>query len=102
MRENAAAVRGGSESRHLHVNQLPWWLGDCRYEHLRHYGAHSGKKFEDVDRDIDRDKILTATEAIEYGLSRCSPSQQLNYIVSLSWHLILVFRGVSRNRRVLP
>lgn len=30
--------------------------------------AHSGKAFEEVDKDIDRDKILTATEAVEYGL----------------------------------
>lgn len=29
---------------------------------------HSGKSMEEVSRDIERDKILTATEAVEYGL----------------------------------
>ncbi|WP_370288059.1 ATP-dependent Clp protease proteolytic subunit [Nocardioides sp.] len=29
---------------------------------------HSGKPIEEVSRDIERDKILTAPEAIEYGL----------------------------------
>lgn len=29
---------------------------------------HSGKPFADVDRDIERDYIMTATDAVEYGL----------------------------------
>jgi ATP-dependent Clp protease protease subunit len=29
---------------------------------------HSHKSIEEVNRDIDRDKILTAQEALEYGL----------------------------------
>jgi ATP-dependent Clp protease protease subunit len=29
---------------------------------------HSNKSVEEVNRDIDRDKILTAPEALEYGL----------------------------------
>jgi ATP-dependent Clp protease protease subunit len=29
---------------------------------------HSGKSVEQVSRDIDRDKILTAEAAVEYGL----------------------------------
>ena len=29
---------------------------------------HSGKRVEDVRKDIERDKILTAAEAVEYGL----------------------------------
>lgn len=29
---------------------------------------HSGKSVEDVDKDIDRDKILTADDALMYGL----------------------------------
>ncbi|MDP5128366.1 MAG: ATP-dependent Clp protease proteolytic subunit, partial [Pontimonas sp.] len=29
---------------------------------------HSKKSVEEVNRDIDRDKILTAPEALEYGL----------------------------------
>jgi ATP-dependent Clp protease protease subunit len=29
---------------------------------------HSTKSPEEVNRDIDRDKILTAAEALEYGL----------------------------------
>ena len=30
--------------------------------------AHSGKPVEEVRRDIERDKILTAAQAEEYGL----------------------------------
>lgn len=29
---------------------------------------HSGKSMDEVSRDIERDKILTATQAVEYGL----------------------------------
>ena len=29
---------------------------------------HTGKPVEEVSRDIERDKILTATQAVEYGL----------------------------------
>ncbi len=29
---------------------------------------HTGKSVEEVSRDIERDKILTAQQAIEYGL----------------------------------
>ena len=29
---------------------------------------HSGKDIEQVSRDIERDKILTAQQAVEYGL----------------------------------
>jgi len=29
---------------------------------------HSGKSLKEVNKDIDRDKILTAQEAMEYGL----------------------------------
>ncbi len=29
---------------------------------------HSGKSVEEVSRDIERDKILTADAAVEYGL----------------------------------
>jgi len=29
---------------------------------------HTGKKYEDVDRDIERDFILTATQGVEYGI----------------------------------
>lgn len=29
---------------------------------------HSGKSMEEVSRDIERDKILTASEAVDYGL----------------------------------
>ncbi len=31
-------------------------------------GEHTGRSIEDVSRDIERDKILTAEQAIEYGL----------------------------------
>ena len=29
---------------------------------------HSGRDIEQVSRDIERDKILTAEQAVEYGL----------------------------------
>jgi ATP-dependent Clp protease protease subunit len=29
---------------------------------------HSGKNPEDIAKDIERDKILTAAEAVEYGI----------------------------------
>ena len=29
---------------------------------------HSNKSKEDIGKDIERDKILTAAEAVEYGL----------------------------------
>ena len=29
---------------------------------------HSGKSIEEVSRDIERDKILTAEQAVDYGL----------------------------------
>jgi ATP-dependent Clp protease protease subunit len=29
---------------------------------------HSGRDLEQVSRDIERDKILTAEQAVEYGL----------------------------------
>jgi len=29
---------------------------------------HSNKTREDIEKDIERDKILTAQEAVEYGL----------------------------------
>jgi len=29
---------------------------------------HTGRPVEDVSRDIERDKILTAEQAVEYGL----------------------------------
>jgi ATP-dependent Clp protease protease subunit len=29
---------------------------------------HTGKPIEQVNKDIDRDKILTAQEALDYGL----------------------------------
>ena len=29
---------------------------------------HTGKPIDEVSRDIERDKILTATQAVEYGL----------------------------------
>jgi ATP-dependent Clp protease protease subunit len=34
----------------------------------RMISEHSGKELDQVSRDIDRDKILTADAAVEYGL----------------------------------
>lgn len=41
--------------------RLRVWLSDT-------LSLHTGKSFEEVDYDIDRDNILTAQEALEYGL----------------------------------
>ncbi len=43
------------------MTRLRNWLSET-------LSAHSGKDFTEVDRDIDRDKILTAEEAVAYGL----------------------------------
>jgi len=34
----------------------------------RMIAEHSGKSQDEVSRDIERDKILTAEQAVEYGL----------------------------------
>lgn len=41
--------------------RLRVWLSDT-------LSLHTGKSFEEVDYDIDRDNILTAQEALDYGL----------------------------------
>jgi ATP-dependent Clp protease protease subunit len=43
------------------MSRLRDWLSEA-------LSTHSNKPYEEVDRDIDRDKILTAAEAVEYGL----------------------------------
>jgi ATP-dependent Clp protease protease subunit len=43
------------------IARLREWLEDT-------LSRHSHKTPEEVNRDIDRDKILTAPEALEYGL----------------------------------
>ena len=43
------------------VSRLRSWLEET-------LSKHSNKSVEDINRDIDRDKILTAAEALEYGL----------------------------------
>jgi len=43
------------------IARLREWLEDT-------LSKHSNKSTEEVHRDIDRDKILTADEALEYGL----------------------------------
>ena len=43
------------------IDRMRQWLEDT-------LAAHSGKSPEQVRRDIERDKILTAQQALEYGL----------------------------------
>ena len=43
------------------INRLREWLEST-------LSKHSKRSLEEVNRDIDRDKILTAAEALEYGL----------------------------------
>ena len=35
---------------------------------IRLYAEHCGRSYEDVERSLDRDRYLTADEAIEWGL----------------------------------
>jgi ATP-dependent Clp protease protease subunit len=58
------AGRGQASDIEIQANEiarLREWL-----EHT--LSNHSKKSVEEVHRDIDRDKILTADEALEYGL----------------------------------
>ncbi|MGA1200911.1 MAG: ATP-dependent Clp protease proteolytic subunit, partial [Aquiluna sp.] len=43
------------------IMRMREWLEDT-------LAKHSGKPKEQVNKDIDRDKILTAAQAVEYGL----------------------------------
>jgi len=43
------------------IDRMRAWLEDT-------LSKHSGKPVEQVRRDIERDKILTAAQAAEYGL----------------------------------
>ena len=43
------------------IDRMRAWLEDT-------ISKHSGKPVEQVRRDIERDKILTAPQAAEYGL----------------------------------
>ena len=51
---------------------------------------HSGRSLEDVSRDIERDKILTAQQAVDYGLidavieSRKGGDPEKSYVARLS------------------
>lgn len=43
-------------------------IKDLRYELYNILASHSGKTFEDIEKDSDRDNWMTAKEAKEYGL----------------------------------
>lgn len=56
--------RGQASDIEIQANEmlrLRQWLAET-------LSKHSGKSFDEVDRDIDRDKILTADDALMYGL----------------------------------
>ena len=61
------AIEGGygqASDIEIHANEIirmREWLEDT-------LAFHSGKPVEEVRRDIERDKILTAAQALEYGL----------------------------------
>jgi len=58
------AGRGQASDIEIQANEiarLRSWLEET-------LSKHSNKSVEDINRDIDRDKILTAAEALEYGL----------------------------------
>ena len=60
---SAAAVllAAGSPGIADEIDRMRLWLEET-------LSAHSGKPVEEVRRDIERDKILTAAQAEEYGL----------------------------------
>lgn len=56
--------RGQASDIEIQANEmlrLRQWLAET-------LSKHSGKSFDEVDRDIDRDKILTADDSLMYGL----------------------------------
>ena len=58
------AGRGQASDIEIQANEiarLRSWLEET-------LSKHSNKSVEDINRDIDRDKILTAAEALDYGL----------------------------------
>lgn len=58
------AGRGQASDIEIQANEiarLRSWLEET-------LSKHSNKSVEDINRDIDRDKILTAVEALDYGL----------------------------------
>ena len=59
----SAAVLTGCQSVPTadEIDRMRAWLEDT-------LSKHSGKPVEQVRRDIERDKILTAPQAAEYGL----------------------------------
>ena len=59
----SAAVLTGCQSVPTadEIDRMRVWLEDT-------ISKHSGKPVEQVRRDIERDKILTAPQAAEYGL----------------------------------
>ena len=72
---------------------------------------HSGKTYEEVDRSIERDNILTAAAALEYGLvdkvleSRKLRKPATNTAISHTYTLVLrnipsIFRGGAASCRV--
>ena len=56
--------RGQASDLEIHANEV-MRMRDWTAQTL---ALHSGKTYEEVDRSIERDNILTATEAQEYGL----------------------------------
>jgi len=43
-------------------------IKDLRYELYNILADHSGRTFEEIEKDSDRDNWMTAKEAKEYGL----------------------------------
>ena len=67
------------------IDRMRLWLEET-------LSAHSGKPVEEVRRDIERDKILTAAQAEEYGLIDLvwASRKALNLLTSLRLQIVAV------------
>ena len=67
--------RGQASDLEIHANEVM----RMREWTAQTLALHSGKTYEEVDRSIERDNILTAAEAQEYGLvDKVLESRKLN------------------------
>jgi ATP-dependent Clp protease protease subunit len=64
MHQPAGVVRGQASDIELQARELLRWKTTINETISR----HTGQPIERVARDVERDYIMTATEALEYGL----------------------------------
>ena len=62
--QGSAGTRGAPRDMEIHLREVL----SITKRMVQIIGHHSGRPVEQVERDIDRDYFMTATEALEYGL----------------------------------